>query len=158
MVVCRYEYLSNAVLQARSGSRAPGGLGLSPELSDSGLMELLEGKLAVLRFQLKIKEALDRLASGGSADEGGNAPMEEDGFPLSRAFSGAFVDESRVHAAREKSEELSTELKSITQLYNDYACRFELWEVSQMCSCWRPLEPRSTGRVGAGSGESEVLR
>jgi hypothetical protein len=84
--------------------------------------------------------------------------MEEDGFLLSRAFSGAFVDESRVHAAREKSEELSTELKSITQLYNDYACRFELWEVSQMCSCWRPLEPRSTGRVGAGSGESEVLR
>jgi nuclear pore complex protein Nup155 len=158
VVVCRYEYLSNAVLQARSGSRAPGGLGLSPELSDSGLMELLEGKLAVLRFQLKIKEALDRLGSGGSADEGGNAPMEEDGFLLSRAFSGAFVDESRVHAAREKSEELSTELKSITQLYNDYACRFELWEVSQMCSCWRPLEPRSTGRVGAGSGESEVLR
>ena len=50
MVVCKYEYLSNAVLQARSGSRAPGGLGLSPELSDSGLMELLEGKLTVLRF------------------------------------------------------------------------------------------------------------
>ena len=50
MVVCKYEYLSNAVLQARSGSRAPGGVGLSPELSDSGLMELLEGKLTVLRF------------------------------------------------------------------------------------------------------------
>ena len=130
-VVCRYEYLSNAVLQARSGSRAPGGLGLSSELSDSGLMELLEGKLAVLRFQVKIKEALERVASGGSGEQGGNAPMEEDGFPYPRAFSGGLVDESRVQAAREKSEELSTELKSITQLYNDYACRFELWEVSE---------------------------
>lgn len=119
------------MLQARSGSRAPGGLGLSSELSDSGLMELLEGKLAVLRFQVKIKEALERVASGGSGEEGGNAPMEEDGFPFSRAFTGAFADESRAYAAREKSEELSTELKSITQLYNDYACRFELWEVMQ---------------------------
>jgi nuclear pore complex protein Nup155 len=133
----RYEYLSNAVLQARSGSRAPGGLGLSSELSDSGLMELLEGKLAVLRFQQKIKEALDRIACGGSADEGGNAPMEEDGLPFARAFTGVFADESRVYAAREKSEELGTELKSITQLYNDYACRFELWEVSGLLVLYR---------------------
>jgi nuclear pore complex protein Nup155 len=93
-------------------------------------MELLEGKLAVLRFQQKIKEALDRIACGGSSEEGGSVPMEEDGFPFSRAFTGVFVDESRANAAREKSEELGTELKSITQLYNDYACRFELWEVS----------------------------
>lgn len=126
----RYDYLSNAVLQARSGSRAPGGLGPPSELSDSGLMELLEGKLAVLRFQQKIKDALDRIASGGSAEEGGSMPMEEDGFPFQRAFTGAFADESRAQAAREKSEELGSELKSITQLYNDYACRFELWEVS----------------------------
>lgn len=125
----RYEYLSNAVLQARSGSRAPGGLSPASELSESGLMELLEGKLAVLRFQLKIKEALDRIASGAPGDQGGNTPMEEDDFPFSKAFSGVFADESRAHSAREKSEELSTELKSITQLYNDYAVRFELWEI-----------------------------
>jgi nuclear pore complex protein Nup155 len=113
-------------------------------------MELLEGKLAVLRFQLKIKEALDRMASGGSTgDQGGSAPMEEDGFP----FAGVFVDESRAHAARVKSEELSTELKSITQLYNDYACRFELWEVSRFCTYsgllqW--LEASSSAGVGFG--------
>lgn len=86
--------------------------------------------------------------------------MEEDGFPFSRAFSGAFADESRVHAAREKSEELSTELKSITQLYNDYACRFELWEVSGPCPCSWLLQSCVTGRgVGAGGlfGVSALL-
>lgn len=127
----RYEYLSNAVLQARSGSRAPGGLGLSSELSESGLMELLEGKLAVLRFQLKIQEALDQIAAAvpsAPLEPGANGthtPMDEDGYPTRSALA----DETRAQVAKEKSEELSLELKSITQLYNDYAVRFELWEV-----------------------------
>lgn len=40
------------------------------------------------------------------------------------------VDDANVaNNAREKAKELSLDLKSITQLYNDYAVPFELWEV-----------------------------
>lgn len=101
-------------------------------------MELLEGKLAVLRFQVKIKDALNRIASTlPSAPlepgvNGSHMPMEEDGFPFARVFA----DESRAQAAKDKADELSAELKSITQLYNDYAVRFELWEVN----CFSAIE------------------
>jgi len=129
-------------LQARSGSRAPGGLGLSSDISETGLMELLEGKLAVLRFQVKIKDALNQIASTlPSAPlepgvNGSHMPMEEDGFPFARVFA----DESRAQAAKDKADELCAELKSITQLYNDYAVRFELWEVSRVSAIEVTLE------------------
>lgn len=33
------------------------------------------------------------------------------------------------NVTREKAKELSSDLKSITQLYNEYAVPFKLWEV-----------------------------
>lgn len=105
-------------------------------------MELLEGKLAVLRFQVKIKDALNHIASTlPSAPlepgvNGSHMPMEEDGFPFARVFA----DESRAQAAKDKADELCAELKSITQLYNDYAVRFELWEVSRVSAIEVTLE------------------
>lgn len=129
--LCRYDYLSNAVVQARSGSRSPRGLGQAPGFSESGFLEVLESKLAVLRFQLKIKEMLDHIASAvpsvplETGTTNSLVPTEENGFPSATAFA----DENRAQAAREKSEELNAELKNITQLYNDFAVPFELWEV-----------------------------
>lgn len=38
------------------------------------------------------------------------------------------VHKDYAHAAREKVKELSLDLRSITQLYNEYAVTFELWE------------------------------
>lgn len=39
------------------------------------------------------------------------------------------VDANVANTAREKAKELSKDLKSITQLYNDFAVPSELWEV-----------------------------
>ncbi|CAM6093107.1 unnamed protein product [Calypogeia fissa] len=126
----RFEYLSNAVLQARSASNSIGGLGTATEISDSGLLELLEGKLAVLRFQLKIRDELDNIASKLEASYPestafGSPAGPDDGFPRQGSMS------EGVHTliVKEKAAELGNELKSITQLYNDYAVPFELWEV-----------------------------
>ncbi|KAJ6988237.1 hypothetical protein NC653_021232 [Populus alba x Populus x berolinensis] len=41
----------------------------------------------------------------------------------------AMLKQSREKIAREKAKELSLDLKSITQLYNEYAVPFELWEI-----------------------------
>jgi len=88
---------------------------------DEGFLDMLEAKLAVLRFQIKIKEQLEALASQLEASESGQ--NEE---TAERAdFDGR---------AREKAKELSVELKSITELYNDYAVPFELWEVAPSLS------------------------
>ncbi len=116
------------MLQARSSSQASGGLGLSSDLSDSGLLELLEAKLAVVRFQLKIQGVLNQIAAkhpsapqDASATNGLQTYMEEG--------PEASSEDIRSLVAKEKAQELGTELKSITQLYNDYAVKFELWEV-----------------------------
>ena len=53
----RFQYLSNAVLQAKSASIGT----MSSDIGDGCLLELLEGKLAVLRFQIRIKEELEIL-------------------------------------------------------------------------------------------------
>lgn len=45
------------------------------------------------------------------------------------------VDANFANATREKAKELSSDVKSITQLYNEYAVPFELWEVLSF-SCW----------------------
>ena len=55
----RYQYLSNVVLQARSACSTHATVNSMVDHSDNGLLELLEGKLAVLRFQMKIKEELE---------------------------------------------------------------------------------------------------
>ncbi|KAK4765177.1 hypothetical protein SAY86_026267 [Trapa natans] len=115
----RFQYLSNAVLQAKSASNGtglPGG-----QAFDNGLLDLLEGKLAVLRFQIKIREELEAIVSRY------DTPAETS--DSTQANGDVTVDQNYIDAAREKAKELSLDLKSITQLYNEYAAPFELWEV-----------------------------
>lgn len=83
---------------------------------------MLEGKLAVLQFQVKIKDEFEAMASRLEASPGisestSNGSPPDDG------------DANFLLAVREKTKELSVDLKTITQLYNEYAVPFELWEV-----------------------------
>ncbi|KAM3705465.1 hypothetical protein ACB098_03G081800 [Castanea mollissima] len=120
----RCRYLSNAVLQAKNASNSNGLAGSTQAALDSGMLDLLEGKLAVLRFQIKIKEELEAIASRLEASPGASESMQND--PPENDLT---ADASVANAAREKAKELSLELKSITQLYNEYAVPFELWEI-----------------------------
>ena len=121
----RRQYLSNAVLQAKNASNSDGLLGSTRGAFDDGLLDLLEGKLAVLRFQIKIKEELEAIASKLEA-----SPSTSDSAPNdSSTDASRAADDNFVHSIREKVKELSLDLKSITQLYNEYAVPFELWEV-----------------------------
>ena len=130
MVCCfvnfRRQYLSLAVLQAKNASNSDGLVGSAQGASDSGLLDLLEGKLAVLQFQIKIRDKLEAIASSFESsvamqDSDQNEPVLD---------GDSSDDSSLANAANEKALELSVELKSITQLYNEYAVPFELWEVS----------------------------
>ncbi|KAL7149542.1 hypothetical protein ABFS83_05G048200 [Erythranthe nasuta] len=119
----RRQYLSNAVLQARSATET-GNVSMRGAI-DNGLLDLLEGKLTVLQFQMKIKEELEAMASRSEA-----SPMGSNSTPNgSSPDNGQSSDASFVHAVREKAKELSVDLKTITQLYNEYAVPFELWEI-----------------------------
>lgn len=122
----RYQYLSSAVLQARSATIGVGTTISGADVADGGLLELLEGKLAVLRFQIKIKEELEILIGKSEAAQGnvsGDTSMK-DSFPSKKVLA-----EEVIVAAKEKLEDLRQDLKSISQLYNDYAVPFEMWEV-----------------------------
>lgn len=95
---------------------------------DSGLLDLLQGKLKVLQFQIKIKAELEAMAS-----------RLESSCDMSEAFQNGSVPDNGADAesakiAQEKAKELSLDLKSITQLYNEYAVPFELWEVCLLLS------------------------
>ncbi|XP_031491794.1 nuclear pore complex protein NUP155 [Nymphaea colorata] len=121
----RQQYLSNAVLQAKS-ARSTAGPSSYGSPYDSGLLDLLEGKLAVLRFQIKIKGELEALAS--KLEDPSGLPRDsapDDAFPQRNLIA----DVNLVSTARSKARELALDLKSITQLYNDYAVPFELWEI-----------------------------
>ncbi|CAN6307475.1 unnamed protein product [Urochloa humidicola] len=117
----RFEYLTNAVLQAKSA-------GITADSSrnpiDSSTADLLEGKLAVLRFQMRIKQELELMAARveniPSSSESPSDPFPRDNI---------LADTEIAKAAKDKAKELSLNLKSITQLYNDYAVPFNLWEV-----------------------------
>lgn len=119
----RRQYLSNAVLQAKSAGESDS---LNRGTIDNGLLDLLEGKLAVLQFQIKIKEELESMASRLDASPHESESMANGSTPNDGQSSNA----SFVAALRDKTKELSLDLKTITQLYNDYAVPFELWEVS----------------------------
>ncbi|XP_043808453.1 nuclear pore complex protein NUP155 isoform X2 [Manihot esculenta] len=121
----RRQYLSNAVLQAKNASDSGGLVGSTRGAGalDSGLLDLLEGKLVVLRFQIKIKEELEAIASVLQSSSSMSEPIQDG----SVADNNANVEYAKV--AQEKANELSLDLKSITQLYNEYAVPFELWEV-----------------------------
>ncbi|XP_010553665.1 PREDICTED: nuclear pore complex protein NUP155 [Tarenaya hassleriana] len=121
----RRQYLSHAVLQAKNASNSDGLIGSVRGATESGLLDLLEGKLAVIQFQIKIKEELEAIASRLEApvsmqDSGNNGPVPD---------SGPSADASLANAAKEKAKELSLDLKSITELYNEYAVPFEFWEI-----------------------------
>ena len=128
MVFCfvnfRRQYLSLAVLQAKNASNSDGLVGSAQGASDSGLLDLLEGKLAVLQFQIKIRDKLEAIAF---SLESSVAMQDADQNELD---GGSSDDSSLANATNEKAMELSLELKNITQLYNEYAVPFELWEVS----------------------------
>ena len=134
MVCCfvnfRRQYLSLAVLQAKNASNSDGLVGSAQGASDSGLLDLLEGKLAVLQFQIKIRDKLEAIASSFESsvamqDSDQNEPVLD---------GDSSDDSSLANAANEKAMELSLKLKNITQLYNEYAVPFELWEVSPKLS------------------------
>ncbi|MFS7992913.1 putative nucleoporin, nucleoporin, nucleoporin, subdomain 2 [Helianthus anomalus] len=103
----RRQYLNNAVIQAKSASESDG---LPNSVRDSGLLDLLEGKLTVLQFQIRIKEELESVVCKLES-----APNNSEAEVL--------------QTVKEKVKELSLDLKSITQLYNEYAVLFELWEI-----------------------------
>ncbi|XP_010271356.1 PREDICTED: nuclear pore complex protein NUP155 [Nelumbo nucifera] len=118
----RRQYLSNAVLQAKNASNDDGLVSATRGPIDNGLLDLLEGKLAVLRFQMKIKEELEAI---GSRLESSSEVVPGDPFPQRNLVA----DANFANSAKEKAKELSLDLKSITQLYNDFAVPFELWEI-----------------------------
>ncbi|XP_071690893.1 nuclear pore complex protein NUP155 [Rutidosis leptorrhynchoides] len=113
-LVQRRQYLSNAVIQAKSASDSDSMMNSS---RDSGLLDLLEGKLTVLQFQIKIKEELESVVSKIES-----APSTSESAP--NVSNAEFLQ-----TVMEKVKELSLDLKSITQLYNEYAVPFELWEI-----------------------------
>lgn len=98
---------------------------------------MLEGKLAVLRFQIKIKEELEAMASSSEVLHSTPGSVENGLGPETSSA----VDADFANATREKAKELSSDLKSITQLYNEYAVPFKLWEVLSfsfwLCVCVR---------------------
>lgn len=91
---------------------------------DSSTVDLLEGKLAVLRFQMQIKQELESMASRLETVPG-SSESPSDPFPRDNTLA----DAESAKEAKDKAKELSLNLKSITQLYNDYAVPFNLWEV-----------------------------
>jgi nuclear pore complex protein Nup155 len=120
----RCQYLSNGVLQAKNANNSDGLVGSTQSSSDTGLLDMLEGKLAVLRFQIKIKEELEAMASSSEVLHSTSNSVENGLVPEASST----VDANFANAAREKANELSSDLKSITQLYNEYAVPFKLWE------------------------------
>ncbi|KAF5195837.1 Nuclear pore complex protein [Thalictrum thalictroides] len=114
----RRQYLSSAVLQAKNASNSDSLVASTRGTFDNGLLELLEGKLAVLEFQMKIKEELE--AIGSSLDDSSN---------MSELTPNLTVDASLANTAQEKAKDISLDLKSLTVLYNEYALPFELWEL-----------------------------
>ncbi|PKU85184.1 nuclear pore complex protein NUP155 [Dendrobium catenatum] len=121
----RRQYLSNAVLQAKSAISINGSLSSTMSTMDNGLLDMLEAKLAVLRFQMKVKEELESIAFKLEGLQVTNESHPNDPFPRGNLV----FDANTAKIARDKAKELELNLKSITQLYNDYAVPFQLWEI-----------------------------
>jgi nuclear pore complex protein Nup155 len=89
------------------------------------LLDLLEGKLAVLQFQIKIRDKLEAIASNFES-----SVAMQDSDQNGQVLDGDSSDDTNLaNAANEMAMEVSSELKSVTQLYNEYAVPFELWEI-----------------------------
>lgn len=117
--------MSNAVLQAKSAISINGSLSSTMSTMDNGLLDMLEAKLAVLRFQMKVKEELESIAFKLEGLQVTSESNPNDPFPRGNLV----FDANTAKIARDKAKELELNLKSITQLYNDYAVPFQLWEV-----------------------------
>ncbi|ONK68579.1 uncharacterized protein A4U43_C05F13540 [Asparagus officinalis] len=81
---------------------------------DDQLLDVLEAKFAVLRFQMRIKEELELIAS-----------KLEDAQGIVESQGNAQSDFEIAKAAKDKAKELALDLKSITQLYNEYTLNFQ---------------------------------
>ena len=101
---------------------------MNSDIGDGCLLELLEGKLAVLRFQIRIKEELELLVRRSEGNHTGDLSdtLMKDSFPGSMVLA----EEAALVAAKEKLEDIQKDPKSISQLYNDFAVPYEMWEVS----------------------------
>ncbi|KAL9254939.1 Nuclear pore complex protein NUP155-like protein [Drosera capensis] len=117
----RCQYLSNAVLQAKNATSV-NVVSSARGDQDNGLLDLLEGKLAVARFQVKIKEQIEALVAKLEASDSTPEPGQSEDHPRRQ-------DSNKIGIMKEKVKELSSDLMSITQLYNEYAVPFELWEI-----------------------------
>lgn len=117
----RHQYLSNAVLQAKSANSSGSPIGSAKNTVDDQLLDVLEAKLAVLRFQMRIKEELELMASKLEDEQGITESHVSD--------QSTQPDFDIAKVAKDKTKELALDLKSITQLYNEYAVPFKLWEI-----------------------------
>ncbi|PKA52217.1 hypothetical protein AXF42_Ash010113 [Apostasia shenzhenica] len=121
----RRQYLSNAVLQAKTACSTASSSTTMRNTVDDGLLDMLEAKLVVLRFQIRIKEELESVARKVEGQQGSSESLSNDPFP----HGNLVLDANMVRNAKDKAKELELNLKSITQLYNDYAVPFQLWEI-----------------------------
>ena len=99
----RLEYLSRAIMCVKSGEiggSSSGGIGVGELLHD------LEEKMEVARVQLSIVEALEQLQQ-----QRGTTVASDEGVTAQEALS-----------------RLNAELLDISQLYQDFASPFRLWE------------------------------
>jgi nuclear pore complex protein Nup155 len=82
------------------------------------LIDLLEGKLVVLRFQIKIKDELEAIASRSRSSS-----------DMSGAENGS-VHDSNVDAECQNCKRKGHRvILGFKELYNEYAVPFEIWEV-----------------------------
>ncbi|XP_038977739.1 nuclear pore complex protein NUP155-like isoform X1 [Phoenix dactylifera] len=119
----RHQYLSNAVLQAKRAINNDSLVSSTRKTIDDGLLDMLEAKLTVLQFQMKIKEEL------AIASRLEDLPSTSGSPPSDPLHTNLVVDCNIAKDAKDKAKELTLELKSITQLYNNYAVPFNLWEI-----------------------------
>ncbi|KAJ4820016.1 Nuclear pore complex protein Nup155 [Rhynchospora pubera] len=111
----RHQYLSNAVLQAKTANVSAGP---TRNLTEEGFLGILEDKLTVLGLQMRIRDEFELMASRSRA-----VPGEQENVSSHGSLA---IDAQDVSA---KVKELSLNLKSINQMYNDYALPYKLWEV-----------------------------
>eukprot|EP00899_Mesostigma_viride_P018513 jgi/Mesvir1/26663/Mv20449-RA.2 len=132
----RLKMMSDALLAAKSasgegwGAAANGHARGVPESPD--LVEILETKLGVLRFQQRLLEQLLRAAQQGGGEGagatrgGGDRQNSARGGPDDQMVTSG-VDGDRALLAVERARELAKDAKMLSDLYNDYACAFKCW-------------------------------
>eukprot|EP00898_Chlorokybus_atmophyticus_P007513 jgi/Chlat1/7763/Chrsp66S07231 len=115
----RMNYYNDALLQAQAQSSQ----GRTSEAQD--LVDVLEGKRTVLDFQIRqrseLLETARRLQQQYCVDV--HLKMEPEDTDKAERLK------QRIQVLKEKAEELATELKELSDLYNNYAQPYECWEL-----------------------------